>query len=1152
MYINRIKQFTPKARQAFIKAVTARFNELGIYSDSQILEVSLDNEVLSIEGREFDVAINPLRDHLVDQVKNLGYLPSVENAAYTWFNRICAIRYMELHAYFEHGFRLLSHPENSNCFEILEHAQDVAEELGLNRENVIELKLAGDKDEELYRQLLLAQCHQLHDAMPFLFSKTGDMLDLLLPGSLIRTDSPLQSLVKGLPGKYWQSLDVFPLLFEFYYAGHKKTFQKKIGKDELAMTTQVCEPKWISQFMVENTLARRWKEINPESNINKMLAYYLEPANQEEAVSDYISNIKDYTSKSPEDLKVLDPACGSGSNLLAAYELLYKIYQEQGYRSRDIPSAIFTNNLVGFDIEERAVQVSSLVLALRARKDDRRYFSRDVKPAIFNLVAASLSNQMGDLAVTSEELGFILSFADNEESDNKNFIKDAESALKTQYDVIICYPPNLGILRTAESLESLKEIANTSYVSTKSNLATMFVERAVKNLKPNGFAAFLLKDSWLFLSRYEKMRDTLFESNSIECLAHLSRGIIPDQHQMNAVVFRHAVLADYNAQYCLTSASDLSTVSTDGHDQLLAPNVFPVINQRYTTNTLARMGIVPGKPVSYWVPSQLQSAFFLGTPFSKAVKAEKSGKSIPRDEFVREWYELELSQCVFESNENQSGPWHQLVNGGSFRRWYGNLNAFVNTSQKECNQVEEEANTWTALTSIFNTRVAPSGSCFDASGPCFSHKVDKETQYFLLGLTNSNVFNDLVHVVYPENVLGSIRPKDLAKLPIVETYKTEIATLVGKLLVLAKEDWHSIETSWGFKNIPWLDSNLVGDSEELEVRFKSLECNAKAFITHVHELEVKINQYVIQSYELDEVVTADIPRQDLSYHNNPYYLYAGEAEKRSSEYDQYVWNTYHSDVTEALISYGIGCIMGRYRADDNGVVFAGKAGDNFNETYNVESATFKPDADGILPITDVAWFPDDAAEFFREWLKVTFGEMALDNNMRFVAESLSKILPKGSADMSAFEQLRVYLVSKFFKYHLKNYQKKPVYWLFSSGKHKAFECLVYMHRYNDATLARMRSVYVTPSLGKYDAYIDQVQKQLDNAQSTIEANGFKRELMDLQNKQSELRDFDDKMKHFADKRINIDLDDGVKVNYGKFGDLLAEVKTVTGKKPEVY
>ncbi|MEZ0175395.1 MAG: BREX-1 system adenine-specific DNA-methyltransferase PglX [Candidatus Reddybacter sp.] len=1149
MKVSTVNKFALKAFDQFSGAITYSLNELGINVDSDGALVITDVVIADLKISH--------RVALVERAQRMGFARLLEYATYTWFNRFCAIRYMELHDYLGHGLRLFSHPDNPQGFEILENAQDIAAEFKLERDVIIELKLAGDKDEELYQALLLAQCRQLHDAMPFLFGAEDDELELLLPSNLTRTDSSIRLLVDELPESYWQSLDLFPLIFESFYSHYKKTLSKKVGRAELPIVTQICEPKWISQFMVENTLARRWKELSPDSTIDKELLYYLAPVEQPELVTEHVAKISDGVSTNPEVLRILEPACGSGSNLLQAYELLYKIYQEQGYRSRDIPQTIFKNNLAGLDIDERAIQVTSLVLMLRAREDDRRIFTRGVVPSIFNLSSAQLSSTLDEAVYQSDEVGYLLTLPENTNpgddmpNDGLASIVDAETALKSKYDVVISFPPNMGILGSGESLSVMKQLAISCYPSTKSNLATMIAERSLASLKPDGFASFILKDSWLFMARYEKMRDAVYQSNSIECLAHFGRGVIPDHHRMNAVVLRNAVLPDYNAQFCLTEKGHLIDENSDGQKQLPTPKTFPIENDRLSTNTLDRMGVVPTMPVSYWLPLELQNAFLLGKPFSKVVDTEKSVKNINRDEFVRLWSELDFSRCRFDLNIGQPDVWVPLVTGGSFRRWYGNLNNCVNSSTIDIKQVVTvDANSWTALTPTFNTRTVPPGSYFDSSGPCFGKKADNETRQFLLGLTNSKVFDELVKAIYPEGVLGSIRTKDLAQIPIVDTHKSEIALIVDKLVPLAEQDWHKVETSWGFTTTPWLDESFAFQSNLLAERYLSIEEKSRAVLQEVGDLESALNDLLIKDYHVDSVMTATVPKEELAFHQNPYFQAERESGLTDNEYHQFIWDSYKTSNVEALISYGVGCIMGRYCAEKSGIHFAGSSKDNSSQEIQLNNLKFTPDADGIVPLMDTAWFEDDIAEQFRDWVKLTFGSDALDNNLLFIAESLSAGEVGVSFDGNTLDTLRDYLVKHFYKAHLNAYQRRPVYWLFSSGKKKAFECLVYLHRYNESSLARMRVEYVTPLLRKYAVYIEQLENKIENETSSVESNRFKRELMTLKLKLLELQEFDAKLKHYADRRISLDLDDGVKINYAKFGDLLTEVKTITGKAPE--
>jgi len=380
MNTSNIKKYAPQARRAFISAVMKRLNELGIYSDKQIAEVTIQGQLLLIEGRSVDISINKMRDRLVNKVKRIGFLNFVEQIGYTWFNRLCAIRFMELKGdYLEHGLRVLSHPEKANGFELLDHAQDVAEDLGLDRSYIVELKLVGNKDEELYRHLLLGQCHKLHEAMPFLFEALDDETELLLPDNLTRTDSILRGLVDNIPEEDWQQVEIIGWLYQFYISEKKDQVIGSIVKSEdIPAATQLFTPNWIVKYLVQNSVGRQWLMTYPDSNLKTQMEYYIEPAEQDSSVKAALAAITP-ASIEPESIKLIDPACGSGHILVEAYDVLKAIYEERGYRSRDIPKLILENNLFGLDIDDRAAQLAGFALMMKAREDDRRIFSRDIK-----------------------------------------------------------------------------------------------------------------------------------------------------------------------------------------------------------------------------------------------------------------------------------------------------------------------------------------------------------------------------------------------------------------------------------------------------------------------------------------------------------------------------------------------------------------------------------------------------------------------------------------------------------------------------------------------------------------------------------------------------------------------------------------------------
>lgn len=1107
------------------------------------------------------IEANKINQNIACKLANTDKDELVEQAAYTWFNRLCAIRYLEVNELLPHGFCVLSHPSQPGGFEILEHLSDLTDELGLNKDKVISLKLEGDNEAQLYQLALEGQCKQLKEGLPFLFADTTDWVNELLPKDLTRTDSIVRFMVEGLHNSYWQTLDVFSELFGAYYSEIKKELPKKIGFDELPKATQMTEPKWVSQYMVENSLARRWLELSPGSNITDSLTYFLSDVEQPDAVKKHLegvttsANDDNTNTMAPHNFNVLDAACGSGRNLLLAYDLLVKIYLEKGYRPRDIPEAIFEHNLVGFDIDERAVQVSSLILVLRCAQQDRRFISKGYRPKVLNL--ANL-NGLGSIAS--------LDFIDSMENESA-FQLASKSAIKQafsqSYDVIVTYPPNLGILGAGDSLLPLKEMARADYPETKSNLATMFFSRTLSLLKPDGFTALILKDSWLFMARYEKMRDILFNQHAITNLVHLGRGVIPDQHQMNAVVIRNSHLPEFEARYCFVANADIIDKEVDTRSELQEevfilpkPSSFPIDNERNVSNSLAKMSIVPTKPLSYWVSQGLQKAFTIGKPFKDCVTTLPVGKNIDRDIFVRQWWEINQPDI-----DGEQGNWKPVVSGGEYRRWYGNINGYVNTTDTVINGLNQKllskANSWTALSPKFNAREVPFGAISDPSGPCFAPSTvedEEQTRLFQLGLLNSTLFDQLVKTVYPEGVLGSIRANDLAILPIADENKTIIADITAQLVERSKQDWHSVETSTGFKNHPLLVEHAKSQSTLIENDFIELQSLTCQFTGHAIELEHSLNKRVNESYKIADDKIPLVPLSELSFYQNPYmHTDVDKVEGVTEEQNKQVFNVYQSNTVVSLLSYMMGCIMGRYSYSGTGVVFAEQNNSEFNAMVaNGIYTDFLPDEDAIVPLAEDSWvFDDDATGRIIAFIKLTWGNDNSSKNIRFISESLLLNAIKPKKAESAEDTIRRYLSTQFFKDHVSCYARKPIYWLFSSGKEKAFECLVYLHRYNEGTLSRLRTEYVTPLMVKYETknafLVEQKVQALSEGIST-ESRRLEKELKSIEKKQAELLSFDDQLKHYAEMLITIDLDDGVKVNYGKFGNLLSSVKAIHGKE----
>ena len=1229
MNTNNIKKYAPKARREFMDAVAKRLNTFGITANKkgelQIAEANLQGSVLQIAGNSFDGKLAEPRKRIVARSQKLGYAQLIEQVTYTWFNRLCAIRYMEIHDYLGHGFRVLSHPDNPKGFEIIDHAQDAADELGLDRARIIELKLAGNKDEELYRELLLGQCHKLHEAMPFLFDALDDETELLLPDNLTRTDSILRGLVDGIPEEDWQQVEVIGWLYQFYISEKKDQVMGKVVKSEdIPAATQLFTPNWIVKYLVQNSVGRQWLQTYPDSAIKTQMEYYIEPAEQSDEVNQQLKAITP-ESIEPETIKVLDPACGSGHILIEAYNVLKAIYEERGFRSRDIPKMILENNLYGLDIDDRAAQLSGFALMMMARDDDKRIFTRNVRlnvlslqesnhidlPTLWKALNLSGSWQSGtSQGLFSDEEQDLSSFnADNRyqllkrtlarftqaktfgslidvPSDEYDQLKELLSTLvelqesgdsmqkpaakqliefvhqalvlSIRYDAVIANPPYMG---SKGMNADLKEFAKKNYPNSKSDLFAIFMERAFSLLTAYGFNAQVNMQSWMFLSSFEMLRATILEQYVIQNLLHVGFNTFPAMNskiaQGCAFCIQKVDIKSYNSRFLNLNDCPPASDKNRVFEKLLSENA-------YIDKKQLDFELIPGRPLAYSLENEILELFKSGTLLKEIGDTRQGMATSDNNRFLRLWWECDLSSIGQGMNSSADflaakKKWAPYNKGGEYRRWYGNQEWVINWAYEGREVIEyakslygsptrtiksisryfEKCLSWSKVTWDFGMRYYPSGFIFDVAGCCVFSDEDIHLD-FMLAYTNTSISKKIMQSFSPtlNYEAGSV-----SLLPIPSSLVNFNSSFVQQCIEIVKNDWDSFERSLEYKRNLLTDKNHFV-SKSLGEIFQHFKVEARDILNRLRVLEAESEKAVISAFNLS-VQPDVVSDKRLTVDLNPVYRYGENHEHDILE------DRYQSDTISEVISYAIGCMMGRYSLDREGLVYAHTANDGF-EQFVAEGAykTFPADEDGIIPLTDQEWFKDDATNRFREFVQVVWGEEHLQENLDFVAESLCLNAIKPKKSESALETIRRYLSTQFYKDHLKTYKKRPIYWLFSSGKQKAFECLVYLHRYNEGTLSRMRTEYVTPLLGKYDAYAEQLEKQIETADSTSEANRFKKELDGLIKKQVELREFDDKLKHYADMRISLDLDDGVKVNYGKFGDLLADVKAITGSAPE--
>ena len=1190
MHRNTLEAYAQKARRDFIAAVTDRAAFYGLTAKS-IEPVVEEGDVTLIGAHAFPRNVAEPRKLLEEQIRRDGFEQAMEAMAYTWFNRFAAIRYMELHGYLDHGYRVLSHPEGQNQPEILEHAADV-DLPSLDREKAVELKLDGSKDEELYRLLLRAQCNALHQAMPFLFEhNAGDATDLLLPATLLHTDSLIRQMVEAIDESAWEQIEIIGWLYQFYISEKKdQVIGKVVASEDIPAATQLFTPNWIVKYLVQNSLGAQWLATYPHSSIRGLMDYYIEPVEQTDEVNAQLKSITPSTLNS-EALTLIDPASGSGHILVEAYELFRAIYLERGYRQRDVAQLILEKNLFGLDIDGRAAQLTGFALMMKGRADDRRLFERGVKLNLIALVdsngfdAERLAQSMkladyglavsdlpelkrlfehastfGSLIQVPEELAAKLPALKqlSEATSQDLFVSDdlrrlgplvqQAELLSAKYDAVVANPPYMG----SKGMNALvKKFAKDHFPDAKNDLFACFIERGYTLAKDAGHNAMVTMQSWMFLSSFEKMRERMLRDKTIVTMAHMANGVMGIAFGTAATILRNLPVSGYVADYSHTSVDDLS-------DQRV-PSEFPVRNNRLKRVAQDEFKKIPGSPVAYWVSERMRDVFEEGTLLGKLVDAKQGLATADNDQFLRRWHEVDHGKCSYGSKSRdaaaQSGKkWFPYNKGGEFRKWYGNQDYLVDwendgrairafgtenggRARSRAQNTEfyfQESLTWSDVTSgPPSFRLNDRGSIHDVKGmSAFSFRGVE--RLLLAGYCNTLIVRAIARATNPTL---SFQIGNFVNIPFIEGVGEDFSRAVTKnvdwLVRSTIIDWNAYERSWDFKSLPILTSSSQ-PTPTLESSYTAWTTLNRETIAEMKRLEEENNHLFIDAYGLQDELTPDVPIEEITLTVNPAYRYGGNLTEKEQ------WTRFRQDTMAELVSYAIGCMMGRYSLDVPGLIYAHRGNVDFDPSRYTR---FPADPDGIIPLTDGEWFDDDAAHRLIEFISVVWDKGHLEDNLAFLTDNVQR-----GKNESSRETLRRYLCDSFFKDHLQTYKKRPIYWLFSSGRNKAFQCLVYLHRYNEGTLARMRTEYVIPLQGMMASRVRQLERDIAAAASTAHRNRLEKERATLVKQQSELREFDEKLRHYADQRIGLDLDDGVKVNYGKFGDLLAEVKAVAGAK----
>jgi len=1190
MNTSKIKTYAIQARRDFIKAVTERANTYGIFSDDHIEPIEFKGDAAIIGERAFPKKEGELREKLVGRIKRDGFTMVIRSCAYTWFNRFVALRYMEIHGYLEHGFRVLSNSGGSVTPEILEHAADINFQ-GIDKDKVIELKLAGTKDNELYRLLILAQCDDLNKSMPFLFDRIDNETELLLPDNLLHSDSPIRKMVTEIDESGWNDVEIIGWIYQFYISERKDEVIGKVVKSEdIPAATQLFTPNWIVKYMVQNTLGRMWLATYPDSPLKDKMEYYIEPAAQEPEVQ---KQLDENTPKelNPEEITFLDPACGSGHVLVEAYDVLKEIYLERGYRTRDVPQLVIGKNLHGLDICDRAGQLSCFAILMKAREDDRKILDRDnlklnvmaiqtTKPSdTRNIELFFKKDELENIRRDLKEIvalfengkiyGSLIAVPDNldqrivivekavdekigkwiSHSDVQNLAALVKQAriLTRKYDCVVTNPPYMG--GKGMNLE-LKDFAKKRFPDSKSDLFSMFIERCLQFSKVGKYVSLVTMEAWMFLSSYTKLREKLVSSKTIKNLIHNPyEGKHPTSMGINFGISSFSLInkriQGFNGAFTKLRYTDLND---DGTPQRISD-----ITINHYCRKSHNFKKIPGCPIAYWASRNVLNVFEKYLPLEDVGIVRQGASTSDNARFLRLWYEVSNSRIGYkiddlEQANNSEFKWFPYNKGGEYRKWYGNQDFIINYENDgyELKEFQSTLNqgwtvrlksreyyfkpsvSWPKITSgLFSARYYPLGFIFDVAGCCF-FPYEEATNKVVVSFLNSKVSKTFLQFLSPTL---NYEIEQVKKLPY--TGNISVSNLdLSRIYSLSQSDWNSSETSWDFTKHTLLHPDYRQST--LKGTYQNLRAHWRDITLEMQRLEEENNRIFIDAYGLHDELTSDVPFSEITLTCNPRYRYNGNKTKDELE------TLLLTDTIKELISYAMGCMMGRYSLDQPGLNYAHSNNIDFDPS---KYKTFPTDDDGIIPIMDQEWFPDDAANRFVDFLKVAWPHEALDENLKFVADSL-----KPKRNETSIETIRRYLSTTFFKDHLKTYKKRPIYWLFSSGKQKAFECLVYLHRYNESTLSRMRSTYVTPLQSNFSSRLEFLQDEKDAASTTSAKNKIQKEIDKLKKKQTELSNFDDELRHYADKKISLDLDDGVKVNYDKFGKLLAEKKAITGKK----
>lgn len=1149
---NALKDFAMKSREGLTRMMRAKLENLHIEEELTFKqhgniwenEQHLLSAMTDAEYKRYE--------KLRSVAKRDGIKSVIEKAAYTWFNRIVAIRYMEVNDFLPLGKNFESLGINVLCDKSGDYRNP--EIMTTSKLRSTDLKIDYDRltslnDQDKYKEILLAVVKKLGEAIPDVFDGDTENIDALVPDGLLMPNGLIDNILK-LGTEQFRHTEIIGWLYQYYNQAEKDRAMKlktPTTKEDIPYVTQIFTPDWVVKYLVENSLGRYWLDRHPNSELEKNWKYLVKNKGESNLIKD---------NKKVEDISFIDPCSGSGHILIYAFEVFYQIYESEGYPKSDIPQLILNNNLYGLDIDDRANQLSILACMLVARKYDDKLFTKSIKRHILgiresnkvNLSAFSPKGEAGDVLEyilnefhDAKEYGSILKIRKMNYDSLRKAINDDQIALNfgidsalepliaqaellsNKYTIVATNPPYLDSYN-----DKLKKYINDHYPDEKTNLAVVFISQCNDLMEEAGLSSLITIESWMFLSRAQAFREKLLSNFTLDSMIHLGSGAF--EGIGGAVLATTAfVVRKSNTAKCGVfvrdlggSAKDKERVAFEACNNVDDSHRFRVVGNHMFLS-------FPGSIISYWASDSVRSVFEKSVELKTIAQPRQGAATGDNNKFTKLWWEINYSDANLNStsideSENSAKKWVPYNKGGSFRKWYGNNDYVLAFDEKNRAILSKQGNhlpsrqyyfheslTWSKVSGNLGFRYKPVGHVFDVAG-CSIFNDDPDELKYLQGILNSNVMEKIASFISPTI---NFEAGQVATYPIIDSTdkKNTIIELVESCRKLSKDDWDDYETSWDFQIHPLF--KYMTDSHKLSDAFVSYEDHCLQRFNMLKDYEERINSIVIDLYGLNKELSPSVSDDRIT------------VRKANRERE-----------AKSFLSYFIGCVMGRYDHAKNGIQYAG---------INTEMpANNTIDYDGIITILDREYLGrDDVINKLRAFLKESFGDTTLSENLDWLADSLGRKNTERSEDV-----IRDYFVNKFFLDHsrsiysdpTKSSDRRPIYWEISSGKYNAFKALFYIHRYSPNLMAKVRMDYSSPILQAYEKRLSEIEAQLKTTVAPVEYNRLNNEKAELINKIEELTEFDRILKNVADQKIELDLDDGIKTNYPKLSLAASGVK----------